>query len=53
VIFISNNIVKRLADVETGEVIEIHEGDIIKIISEKQRNAVEKSIKNKGPIKPY
>ena len=46
-IFISNNIVKRLADVETGEVIEIHEGDIIKIISEKQRNAVEKSIKNK------
>ena len=39
--------VKKLADVETGELIEIHEGDRLKIVSEKQRNAIQKSIKNK------
>jgi len=42
-----NKVVKILADVNTGETIEIHEGDSIKIISERQRNAIQKSIKNK------
>jgi len=47
VIFIGNNIVRTLADTETGEIIEIHEGDTFKIVSTEQKQAIEKSIKNK------
>lgn len=40
-------IVKILADIETGETIEIHKGDKLKITSLEQRNAIQKSIKTK------
>ena len=40
-------VVKILADIETGETIEIHEGDKLKITSLEQRNAIQKSIKKR------
>jgi hypothetical protein len=43
----NNNIVRRLADIDTGELIEIHEGNTLKIISNKQKQVIKKSIKTK------
>lgn len=40
-------VTRKLADIETGELIEIYEGDRISIISEEQRKAIQKSVKNK------
>jgi hypothetical protein len=40
-------VIKKLVDPDTGEFIEIHSGDKLKIISEDQRNAITKSYKSK------
>lgn len=45
---LENKIIRKLVDVETGElIIELHEGDNLKITSEEQRKAIQKSFEIK------
>lgn len=40
-------VIKQLVDIETGELIEIKDGDRLKIITQKQADVIQKSYKNK------